>query len=77
MGSGKSAGDAVPYARDILVVTDDEKTTAEEGLHYEALKPVYELPCRCRLYEDSRNCLQQGRGIEKKQVTIAPCLEIF
>ena len=68
-------GDAVPYARDILVVTDDEKTTAEEGLHYEALKPVYEL--RCRLYEDSRNYLQQGRGIGKETGDDSPCLEIF
>ena len=36
-------GDAVSHAREILVVTDEEKTTAEAGLHYEALKSAYEL----------------------------------
>ena len=32
------AGEATPEGRPVIVVVDEEKTTAEAGLHYEALK---------------------------------------
>ena len=68
-------GDAVPYARDILVVTDDEKTTAEEGLHYEALKPVYELPADAVYTRIPVIIYNKDEELEKKQVTIALALK--
>ena len=68
-------GDALPYARDILVVTDDEKTTAEEGLHYEALKPVYELPADSVYTQIPVIIYNKDEKLEEKQVTIALALK--
>ena len=68
-------GDAVPYARDILVVPDDEKTTAEEGLHYEALKPVYELPADAVYTRIPVIIYNKDEELEKNQVTIALALK--
>lgn len=37
-------GDIVGYERQVKVVVDKEKTTAEEGTHYKALEEMYILP---------------------------------
>ena len=48
-------------------MTDDEKTTAEEGLHYEALKPVYELPADAVYTRIPVIIYNKDEELEKKQ----------
>ena len=38
------AGEVAAEGRPVIVVVDEERTTAKVGLHYEALQPEYELP---------------------------------
>lgn len=68
-------GDTVSYARKIFVVADEEKTTAEAGLHYEALKPAYELPAHAVYTRIPVIIYNKDKELEKKQVTIALALK--
>lgn len=68
-------GDAVSHAREILVVTDEEKTTAEAGLHYEALKSAYELPADSVYTRIPVIIYNKDKELEEKQVTIALALK--
>lgn len=57
--------------RPVVVVVDEEKTTAKAGLHYEALKVVYELP-RDSVYVNIPVIIyNQDPALENEQVVIA------
>ena len=69
------AGEAAPEGRPVIVVVDEEKTTAEVGLHYEALQAEYELP-RDSVYVNIPVVIyNKDEALENKQVVIALALK--
>lgn len=68
-------GETVPEGRPVIVVVDEEKTTAEEGLHYEALKAEYELPGDSVYVNIPVIIYNKDETLENKQVVIALALK--
>ena len=68
-------GETVSEGRPVIVVVDEEKTTAEEGLHYEALKAEYELPGDSVYVNIPVIIFNKDETLENKQVVIALALK--
>ena len=69
------AGEATPEGRPVIVVVDEEKTTAEAGLHYEALKVEYVLPGDSVYVNIPVIIYNKDKALENKQVVIGLALK--
>ena len=68
-------GNTSSEPRSVVVVVDEEKTTAEVGLHYEPLKAEYELPRDSVYVKIPVIIYNQDPGLENQQVVIALALK--
>ena len=69
------AGEATPEGRPVIVVVDEEKTTAEAGLHYEALKVEDVLPGDSVYVNIPVIIYNKDKALENKQVVIGLALK--
>ena len=69
------AGEAAREGRPVIVVVDEERTTAEVGLHYEALKAEYELPGDSVYVNIPVIIYNKDEALENKQVVIGLALK--
>ena len=75
VGSCKSGREATPEGRPVIVVVDEEKTTAEAGLYYEALKVEYVLPGDSVYVNIPVIIYNKDKALENKQVVIGLALK--
>ena len=69
------AGEVAAEGRPVIVVVDEERTSAKVGLHYEALQAEYELP-RDSVYVNIPVVIyNKDEALENKQVVIALALK--
>lgn len=68
-------GTATPQARPLNIVIDEANTTAQAGLHYEALKADYELPGDSVYTKIPVIIYNKDKQLENKQVVIALALQ--
>ena len=68
-------GNITPEPRSFVVVVDEEQTTAEVGLHYEALLPKYELPGNTTSTRVPIIIYSKDEELENKQVVITLALK--
>ena len=69
------AGEVAAEGRPVMVVVDEERTTAKVGLHYEALQPEYELPRDSVCVNIPVIIYNKDEALENKQVVIALALK--
>jgi hypothetical protein len=69
------AGEVAAEGRPVIVVVDEERTTAKVGLHYEALQPEYELPRDSVCVNIPVIIYNKDEALENKQVVIALALK--